>query len=537
MIFAELPLAEAEGALLAHSIRVKGAAFRKGRRLSAADIAALSAIGQTTVAAVRLEPGDVTEDEAARQVAEAVCGEHLSVAAAFTGRANLIAEAPGLLVVDRERLDAANLVDESITIATLAPFDLLATGDMAATVKIIPFAVPGGTLNRCLALARQGKPILRLATMRPRRVALIQTVLPGIKDSVLDKTREVTNQRLAELQCPPVTERRCAHRSADLAREIAASREADVILIAGASAITDRRDVIPAALAASGGEILHFGMPVDPGNLLLLGRLGERPVLGLPGCARSPKVNGFDWVLRRLIADLPVDGADIMRMGAGGLLKEIPTRPQPRDEPAVVPRAPRVAALILAAGRSSRMGGANKLLTEVEGRAMVARAVDAALASRARPVLVVVGHEASRLKAAIGDRPVTVVENPAFATGMASSLKAGLQGLPGEIDAVVVCLADMPRVGPEVLDRLISAFNPLEGRAICVPTWEGKRGNPVLWARRFIPEMIALAGDVGARHLIGQYGELVAEVAMPDDGVLLDIDTPEALAHLRQQPA
>jgi len=339
------------------------------------------------------------------------------------------------------------------------------------------------------------------------------------------------------LQCPPVTERRCAHRSADLAREIAASREADVILIAGASAITDRRDVIPAALAASGGEILHFGMPVDPGNLLLLGRLGERPVLGLPGCARSPKVNGFDWVLRRLIADLPVDGADIMRMGAGGLLKEIPTRPQPRDEPAVVPRAPRVAALILAAGRSSRMGGANKLLTEVEGRAMVARAVDAALASRARPVLVVVGHEASRLKAAIGDRPVTVVENPAFATGMASSLKAGLQALPGEIDAVVVCLADMPRVGPEVLDRLISAFNPLEGRAICVPTWEGKRGNPVLWARRFIPEMIALAGDVGARHLIGQYGELVAEVAMPDDGVLLDIDTPEALAHLRQQPA
>ena len=101
----------------------------------------------------------------------------------------------------------------------------------------------------------------------------------------------------------------------------------------------------------------------------------------------------------------------------------------------------------------------------------------------------------------------------------------------------LVCLADMPRVGPEVLDRLISALNPLEGRAICVPTWEGKRGNPVLWARRFIPEMVGLAGDVGARHLIGQYGELVAEVPMPDDGVLLDIDTPEALAHLRRRPA
>lgn len=179
MIFAELPVVEAEGALLAHSIRVHGTAFRKGRRLSTADIAALSAIGQTTVAAVRLEPGDVTEDEAARQVAEAVCGEHLSVAAAFTGRCNLIAELPGLLVVDREHLDAVNLVDELITIATLAPFDLLAKGDMAATIKIIPFAVPGEVLDRCLALARLGKPILRLATMQPRRVALISDAASG----------------------------------------------------------------------------------------------------------------------------------------------------------------------------------------------------------------------------------------------------------------------------------------------------------------------------------------------------------------------
>ena len=270
-----------------------------------------------------------------------------------------------------------------------------------------------------------------------------------------------------------------------------------MLLIAGASAITDRRDVIPAAITACGGEVLHFGMPVDPGNLLLLGRIGERPVLGLPGCARSPKVNGFDWVLRRLMADLPVDGRQIMRMGAGGLLIEIPTRPQPRAEPALSSQAPKVAAIVLAAGRSSRMGGANKLLTEIEGLPMVARAVEAALASRARPVIVVTGHDSARLRAAIGDRPVTVIENPAFASGMASSLKAGITALPAEIDGALVCLADMPRVGPQTLDRLIAAFNPLEGRAICVPSWDGKRGNPVLWAKRFFPEMASLAGDTG----------------------------------------
>jgi molybdenum cofactor cytidylyltransferase len=537
MIFAEVDVTTAEGALLAHSVKAAGISFRKGRRLSAADVAALSAAGQTTVMAVRLEPDDVPEDEAAQAIAGMVAGAHLSPAAPFTGRANLLADTPGLLVVDQARLDALNMVDEAVTLATLAPFDLLTTGDMAATVKIIPFAVPRSVLNRCLAVAGQRGPILRLAPLKSRRVGLIQTRLPGIKESVLDKTFEITNQRLAGLHCRPATERRCAHKTADLKTAIAGLDDVDLLLIAGASAITDRRDVIPAAITASGGEIVHFGMPVDPGNLLLLGRLGDRPVLGLPGCARSPKVNGFDWVLRRLIADLPIGRSDIMRMGAGGLLKEIVTRPQPRNEPATAPRAPRVAAIVMAAGRSSRMGGANKLLTEVAGQTMVARAVDAVLASRARPVVVVLGHEAAKVRAAIGDRPVTIVENPAFASGMASSLKAGLVALPADIDGALVCLADMPRVDPHVLDRLISAFNPMEARAICLPVWEGKRGNPVLWARRFFPEMGSLAGDVGARHLIGQYAELVAEVPMPDDAVLLDIDTPEALAVYRQRPA
>ena len=537
MIFAEMDLASAEGALLAHSVKAAGIAFRKGRKLTAADIAALRSAGQTSVTAVRLEAGDVPEDEAAALLARAVAGPHLFPGMPFTGRANLMADGPGLLVVDQARLDALNMIDETVTLATLAPFDLLITGDMAATIKIIPFSVPRAVLERCLALIGEGGPILHLAPLRPRRIGLIQTRLPGMKESILDKTLQATNQRLAQLDCPPAVERRCGHRTEELATAIAALGDVDLLLIAGASAITDRRDVIPAAITRSGGEIIHFGMPVDPGNLLLLGRLGERPVLGLPGCARSPKVNGFDWVLRRLIADLPIGRRDIMAMGAGGLLKEIPTRPQPRAEPAVMPGAPRIAAIVMAAGRSSRMGGANKLLSEVAGQPLILRTIEGVLASRARPIIAVLGHEAAKMRAAIGDRPVTIVENSAYASGMASSLKAGLLALPVDVDGVLVCLGDMPRIDPTVLDRLIAAFNPLEGRAICVPVHEGKRGNPVLWAKSFFPEMGSLAGDVGARHLIGQYAELVAEVPMPDDSVLLDIDTPEALASLRQRYA
>jgi molybdenum cofactor cytidylyltransferase len=539
MIFADLPVAEAEGALLVHSVRIGKLSLRKSRVLSREDIEALAAAGRATVTVARLEPGDVGENEAAARLAQALAGDNITLAAPFTGRCNLLAGTAGLLVVDRARLDAINLIDEAVTVATLPPFDVLTPREMAATVKIIPFAVAGAVLERCIALAREGGPLIRVAAFRPRPVALIQTWLPGLKESVLDKTVEVMNGRLAALGCPPAQELRCVHASAPLAAAIVESRRqgSELVLIAGASAITDRRDVIPAAIEAAGGTVEHFGMPVDPGNLLLLGHLDGIEVLGLPGCVRSPKLNGFDWVLQRLIADVPVTRRDIMLMGAGGLLKEIPTRPQPRagDEKTTVPISqPKIAALVLAAGRSSRMGAANKLLAEVDGTPMVRHAVEAAVASQARPVIVVTGNEQGKVQKALRGCKVRFVHNPDFAEGMSTSLKKGLAALPPDSDGVLVCLADMPRVAAGVLDRLIAAFNPLEGRAICVPTWNGKRGNPVLWDKRFFVEMAELAGDVGAKHLIGEHADLVTEVAMPDDAILTDIDTPEALAALRQ---
>ncbi len=546
MKFGEIPLAKAEGAILAHSLRLDAAVLKKGRELSPADIALIEAAGLDHVVAARLDPGDIREDAAANRVAAAAAGVGIATAPAFTGRANLFAEARGLLVVDRDRLDRLNLVDEAVTLGTLPPFASVEPRQMVATVKIIPFAVPQSAVEAAASFAAAGGPLLRVAAFVPRRVALIQTRLPGFKETILDKTSEVTGQRLAALGCPLVSEERCAHDSADLARRIAAAIEAgaELVLVHGASAIVDRRDVIPSAIVAAGGHIDHFGMPVDPGNLLLLGHVGKTPVLGLPGCARSPKVNGFDWVLERLVAGVPVGPNEIMQMGAGGLLAEIPSRPLPRAEASPAPGAklerkpppgPRIAALLLAAGRSSRMGGPNKLLEPIDGTPMVARVAQRVLSSHARPIVAVLGNHADSVDAALGKLPVERVRNPAFAEGLSTSLKRGLAALPSDTDGVIVCLGDMPLVTGRDLDRLIAAFNPLEGRAIIVPTRRGKRGNPVLWARRFFPEMAELAGDVGAKHLIGEYAELVAEVEMDSDGVLVDVDTPDALAALRNK--
>jgi len=539
--FGDTPVGAAAGAVLAHGVRAGRAVFKKGRVLTAADVAALEAAGIASVVAARIEPGDVTEDEAARRIAAAVQGPNLTATAPFTGRCNLYAETRGVAVLDRERLDRLNLLDEAITVATVPPYDVVEPRQMVATIKIIPFAVPASVLAACEAVAKDGGPLLGVAPFRPKAAALIQTTLPGLKPKVLDSTADATRLRMESLGGHLLAETRCGHRTEDLTGAIKAAlgRKADIVLISGASAITDRRDVIPAAIERAGGRVIHFGMPVDPGNLILLGKIGETPVLGLPGCARSPKLNGFDWLLQRLMADVPVTAADIMRLGAGGLLKEIPSRPLPRAEAeaerqaaaAAAPRAPRIAALVLAAGLARRMGS-NKLLAPIEGVPMVARAVDAALSSQAEPVIVVVGNEAERVKAALAGRDVTFVANPDFAEGLSASLKRGIAAVPATSDGALVCLGDMPRVAASDLDRLIAAFNPVEGRAICVPVREGKRGNPVLWGRRFFAEILGVAGDVGAKHLIGAYPEAVAEVAMDGDGVLIDIDTPQALAEL-----
>jgi molybdenum cofactor cytidylyltransferase len=219
-----------------------------------------------------------------------------------------------------------------------------------------------------------------------------------------------------------------------------------------------------------------------------------------------------------------------MSMGVGGLLAEIP-RPQPRE--GARPATPgKVAALVLAAGQSRRMGRHNKLLALLDGKQMVTHVVDAALASKAAFVIVVTGHERDKVERAIGKRKVAWVHNRDYEEGLSTSLKAGLAALPEDAEGVLVLLGDMPLIRADQLNRLINAFNPTEGRGIVVPTVRGKRGNPVLFATAMVPEMREIGGDVGARHLLGGHADEVFEIELDDEAALLDVDTPDALARL-----
>ena len=532
MKFGPASPADAIGGVTVHTLRQGSLVLKKGTTIGQAEVAALTRAGVKEIVVVRLEEGDVSEDVAAAAVAQAVAGDGINVERAFTGRANLFAARAGVLVVDRAAVDRINAVDEAITFATLPAFKPVVEGEMVATVKLIPFGVEARLRDAAVAAARDGA--LRIAPYRINRVGVISTLLPGLAPKVVDKTLKVTAERLAPAGATIIAERRVQHDETALK---AAIRElldlgTELVIVFGASAIADRRDVIPAAISGIGGAVEHFGMPVDPGNLLLIGNAGGVPVLGAPGCARSPVENGFDWVLMRLLAGLKVSRAALTGMGVGGLLMEIVTRPQPRES-----RAPdtnrHVAAIILAAGRSTRMGGPNKLLAELSGKPLVRIVAEQAIASKAKDVIVVTGHQAQLVEQALAGLKLKFMRNPDFAQGLATSVKVGIAAVSEEADGAVICLGDMPMISSQLVDHLIDAFAPDRGNLIAVPVSGGRRGNPVLWSRRFFNELMTLDGDIGARHLIAKHNEAVAEVPVEGDGAFLDIDTPQGLEAAR----
>jgi molybdenum cofactor cytidylyltransferase len=537
MKFGETATNEAAGAILAHSVRVAGRALKKGRVLDADDVADLLAGGYDQVVAARLEPGDVHENDAAERIASALTGGlGVRANAPFTGRVNLYAQSQGVLHVDTDVIAELNAADEAITLATLAPWSWVRDRQLLGTVKIIPFAAPADRVERAYRLGL--KSPLRVQPPMVTRIGLIQTTLPDTRVSVLDKTTKVLVDRIRGVGAQLSREDRCAHRAADIGDTVREQLNSgcEIVLVAGASAIVDRRDVVPGGIEKAGGSIVHFGMPVDPGNLVLIAEVEGRPVVGLPGCARSPAFNGFDWVLQRMAAGITVDAPALTGMGAGGLLKEGSARPLPRERRPQTPTAaaPKAAAVVLAAGQSRRMGEQNKLTAELAGAAMVRRSVEAIVQSDASPVVVVTGFEPEKVQQALAGMDVRYAHNPRYADGLSTSLGAGLDAIEGELDAVVVCLADMPLIQPDVINRLLAAYDPLEGREICVPTWSGKRGNPVLFDKRFFVEMRAVKGDVGARHLLGENEDSICEVPVQAHAVLEDVDSPADLARMRE---
>ncbi len=531
MKFGPLTPDEAMGGILAHSLALpSGKRLRKGLVIDETTVELLKDEGVTEVTIAMAEAGDMGENEAAQLIAAQFAGTNIRIDAPSTGRVNLFAETNGIFNVSREIIDQLNAVDSEITIATLPDYSEVNSGRMIATIKIIPYCVAGESVEAILSLNLSNA--LRMSAFEPQKVGLIATRLPQLKSATMDKTRNLLDRRLSASGSSIVAEERVAHDAESVAQAIEKLEPlCDMLIVFGASAISDERDCIPVAIEEAGGEVIRFGMPVDPGNLMLLAKLGEKPVIGAPGCARSPAENGFDWVLARLLAGMDISSTEIAGLGVGGLLMETGSRPHPRNQKEV--NTGKIAALIMAAGQSRRMGADNKMTVEVNGKPMLRHVAEAAISSKAQSVSVVTGFAPDEAKGVLSGLDVTYVHNPDFEEGLSTSIRSGIAGLHSDVDHVIILLGDMPFVSGDMIDRMIGESHRLP-QNIVMATNNGKRGNPVIWPKAFFEELQRIEGDVGARHIIGANAERVSEVEL-GDAAELDLDTKELISQLNNQ--
>ncbi len=337
MRFGPVSLDRAEGKILGHNIAGHDGKrlLRKGKPLKPEDVAALQALGRTSVYVAELEPGDVDEDAAARRLAEAAQGSRLRLSGSASGRVNLLATASGVLRVDAVRLARLNACAD-VTLATLASHTAVRPRQIVATVKTIPFAVSEIVIRAAEAILVEGGSLVSVDELTPQPVSLVLSGSLSIQQKLaadfapLRERVEALGSHITSADYVPLEDESGEAALAEILSRRRASG-ARLIILAGETAIMDRRDIVPRAVERAGGRVECLGAPVDPGNLLMLAYLGETPILGAPGCARSRKVNIVDWVLPRLLVGDRLTRADIVSLGHGGLLEDAPERPMPRN--------------------------------------------------------------------------------------------------------------------------------------------------------------------------------------------------------------
>ena len=537
MQFRAFDINDCEGLILAHSHRLAGQRIAKGSQLTRTLIDAFIQHGVQQLVCAAPDQGDLSEDEVADRLAGVLLSAGLVRTSAATGRVNFKTEAAGIIRYDRDLIKALNSVDESLTLSLVQHNQLLSTGQMVATLKVIPYFVSEAICHQ-FEQVMAGKTAFHFHPLRGRQVSLIQTMDHVLQDKVYAATEAVTETRLHQLGCKLISRQRCAHNSVDVAAEIQAARTAgaELILLCGCSAIADRQDILPMAIEDAGGQIDQLGLAVDPGNMLLIGHIDSLPVIGMPGCARSPKLNGFDWVLHLLLADIELSRDELADMAAGGLLMEIASRPLPRDL-AVKPASPmaQMSAVVLAAGQSRRMGKINKLTAVVAGKPVIRHVVDTVLEAGFKDIVVVLGYDEQAVSACLEGLPVRFVKNEAFRSGQASSVSAGIAALDNNVSDAMVVLGDMPLLNAALLNNLhhhhmrTPQHEQMISLPVCSKDRESQVGHPVIWGRQFFPDLQALTGDQGGRQIWSDHPAIINQMDVEDATLFLDTDTAEAL--------
>ena len=337
MKFEPVSLSEAKGKILGHNIADADGRrlLRKGKPLSDEDLAKLDLLGRSSVYVAIMQPDDVDENKAARRVAEAICGPGLHIVGVASGRANLLADDIGILRIDVDRLVRINECD-GVTLATLATHSPVYARQIVATVKIIPYAVPESIVSAAEMIAGESDSMVRVDALPTRSVGMILSGSTSIHARLVSDFAplrdriEKLGSSVARTDFVALDDEPDEVALAEMLKQHIDSGSG-MILLAGETAIMDSHDIVPRAVERAGGHVESVGAPVDPGNLLMLAYIGDVPIVGAPGCARSRKTNIVDWILPRLLVGDKLTRRDIVDLGHGGLLQDVRERGMPRD--------------------------------------------------------------------------------------------------------------------------------------------------------------------------------------------------------------
>ena len=458
---------ESLGSVIAQTYNLPGKTISKGTFVTSEIVDYFKEGDVQNILCAVPDNGDIHEDEAANIISNAIDRSHIYIESASTGRVNFKSRSLCLVRYKRDLIKEVNLVDESIAFSIVEHNQLLAKNDLIATLKIIPFFTQKKYVDQVISILAKNE-LFKTHSLNKKEVSLIQTSFEWQKKSMFKATSNVTRNRLEALDCSLNEEKLIRHDYKVLRSEIRSSIESgiDILLISGASAITDRSDYIPKAILSEGGEIIQYGLAVDPGNLLLVGKIGKTTIIGMPGCARSPKLNGFDWVLQLLMADIPVVKEELAEMGAGGLLMEIASRPLPRAlAKSVNKREKKIMGVILAAGNSTRMGKDNKLLKNIDGAPLIRNIALEITKSDLDSCSIVLGYQSDKVADVIKDLNINLILNPLWKEGQASSLKAALNSLTSSYSDLLIMLGDLPGIKSGHINRIIEEHLSSENRS------------------------------------------------------------------------
>lgn len=517
---------ESQGYILFHSVFINKGRIRKGKIINANDIKLMSASGIEELYVGSMEKGEIDENSASRIIGQAILSDNFSMSPTFSGKTNITSKYDGLFEIKENNVRKLNEISSNIAISSLNNHDIVYRGDHVLSVKSISYAIKYSDVNNIVSFL-SNENLINLKEFKPLKFGIIYSHSINEKNTLIAKTKKSIETRIRDYNSSIMFECTTNHDFNSLKESIKklSLMDLDVVLLFLSSSVSDYNDIVPQIIIQLGGKITSFGMPVDPGNLTLSATLGKTNLIAAAGSARSDALNGLDWHLNCLHAGVVVNEKMVNSLGVGGLLKDIDFAiKRKKISKTIMTKKANIAAVVLSAGQSKRMGEKNKLLLKVNGKSIIKNYIDNITKSNISEVIVVTGHESEDIMLELKNYNLKFVFNEKYKDGLSTSLRAGIKSLGKKIDAVMICLPDMPLIGIYEINKLIEFYNPSIGNEICIATSNQQRGNPVLWDKSYFNELMNIKGDKGGRDLLSNFLDKSVEVDL-GEAVAFDIDT------------